>query len=82
MTTQAEIGSWFDRGVTQHAAYMVVWCDTYDYDDYPSYYENADKAKAALQKPGSMQRAMECYELDPSKRAEQLAQRRCWALSP
>lgn len=78
--TRAEIAGWFDRGVKEGGAYMIVWCDDYDYTDYPSFYADKDLAQKALDMPSSMQRAMECYELDPAKKAEQLAMHRCWAL--
>lgn len=82
MTTTAEnIGGWFDRGVANNEAYMIVWCDTYDYEDYPAYYDSREEAQKALDKPGNMQKAMECYDLSKSK-AAQLALARSWALRP
>ncbi len=81
MTTQAEIGGWFDKGVADGAAYMVVWCDTYDWSDYPVYYEDERAAQESLDRPASMQKAMECYDLRGSKLV-QLSQQRAWALRP
>lgn len=81
-TTQAVIGGWFDRGVADGKAYMVVWCDTYDWSDYPAYYGTKEDAQEALDKDGqNMQKAMECYDLRKSRLA-QLTQARAWALRP
>jgi hypothetical protein len=35
--SREDIESWFDRGVTDNRKYMIVKCDTFDYEDYPSY---------------------------------------------
>lgn len=84
MTTAAEIGEWFDRGVRQGAEYMIVVCDTFDHEGYPSYvqpgedfwakYESYDGGKG-------MQRIMEVYNLRKSK-PEQMGQRRAFAVPP
>ncbi|WP_100513939.1 hypothetical protein [Mycobacteroides abscessus] len=82
VATVREISKWFDTGVAAGAAYMVVWCDTYDYNDYPSYYPSAAEAQAALDATGkNMQSAMECYDLNAPKEP-QLSARRTWALAP
>lgn len=81
-TTQSDLGRWFDRGVADGEAYMVVWCDTFDYSDYSAYYGSREEAQQALDKDGqNMQKAMECYDLRKSKEA-QMEQRRAWALRP
>lgn len=81
-TTRTDLGNWFDQGVADDKAYMVVWCDTYDYSDYPAYYGSREDAQQALDKNGqNMQKAMECYDLRKSK-AAQLALARSWALRP
>lgn len=33
--TGKEISNWFERGITDGAAYLIVVCDTFDHDDYP-----------------------------------------------
>ena len=77
--TVSTISTWFDYGVADKAHYMIVWCDDFDYSDYPSYYPDEQSAQTALNHPSSMQRAMECYDLQADKQ-EQLNLRRAWAL--
>lgn len=82
-TTQEQIGSWYDDGLTAKWAYMAVWCDTYDWSDYPSYYPDEESAQEAINKNGeNMQKVMEVYVLDSNRKIGQLAQKRCWALRP
>lgn len=75
MTTQTEIAEWFDEGVAKGAAYMLVLCDTYDWDDYPVYASSADEATRRAKYPGEMQKLMEVYNLS-MPRDEQLRQYR------
>lgn len=67
--SQSDIGEWFDRGLTQGRQFMVVWCDTYDNDNYPSFYANADEVRADVAKRDGkkMQKARECYNLRMDK---------------
>lgn len=57
---------------------MIVWCDTYDHSDYPAYYRSKELAQKAFHKPGSMQRVMEVYTLDPEYKTWQICQSRCY----
>jgi len=75
------LGRWYDQGVEQGFAYMVVWCDTYDYEDYPKYHRTRDQAQRDIDNPESMQKVVEVYDLHKS-RAAQLASPRVWALRP
>ena len=34
---RVDIAGWFDEGVRQRAHYLIVACDTYDWEDYPIY---------------------------------------------
>ena len=79
MTTRDEISGWFDRGVKQSSAYMIVVCDTFDHDDYPVYTSDVESARAKVKSPGEMQRVMEVYDLKADK-AEQMAERRAFRL--
>lgn len=36
-TTKEEIGRWFDSGKTCGATHMIVICDTWDWEDEPTY---------------------------------------------
>lgn len=81
MTTYLEIAEWYDRGVAQGATYMIVWVDTYDYEDYPSYAKTYEEARRSVDNPGSMQRVMEVYDLRRDKTV-QIATQRNWRLEP
>lgn len=78
--SREDIASWFDRGAASGARYMIVLCDTYDYDDYPVYCTTAKHAIERMKDPGSMQKVMECYDLAADK-AAQMKQHRAMALS-
>lgn len=80
-TTRSVIGDWYDQGVAKGSAYMVVWCDTFDYEDYPAFYEDQEQAQRAIDNPSSMQKVMEVYDLR-GDRTKQLGLSRCWALRP
>ena len=34
-----KIREMYVRGVERNKKFMVIWCDTFDYDYYPSYYD-------------------------------------------
>lgn len=75
-----DISSWFDFGIKRGAKYMIVWCDIYDWSDYPKYYSTYEEAKADSLKTGqNMQRLMESYDLGGDKK-RQLSLRRCHVL--
>lgn len=81
-TSREMIAAWFDRGVQQGAAYMLVVCDTFEYEDYPVFAKDEKTAREAYEKYRSgdnMQRLMEVYRLTDDK-AEQLAESRCFRL--
>jgi hypothetical protein len=79
MTSQQEISDWFDRGVSRQAKYMVVVCDTFDYEDYPCFAATDDECLRKVENPGPAQRVMEVYDLTAPK-GEQLAERRSMRL--
>lgn len=81
MTTQKQIAAWYDEGVKDGKAYMVVWCDTYDWSDYPACFDNREETQRAINSPSSMQKVMEVYDLNGDREA-QLGMYRCWALRP
>lgn len=74
--TREDIRGWFERGVAQDATDMVIICDTFDYEDYPCYFEDAEQARIKASQPGSMQRVMETYDLTGDMK-EQLDLHRC-----
>lgn len=77
--TKEDIEGWFKRGVSAGKAYMIVICDTFDYSDYPTYFDTADAARTGKANPGEMQKVMEVYDLNADM-AEQMAQHRAMAL--
>ncbi len=68
--TRSDISGWFDRGVAEGYKIMIVWCDTFDYEDYPVYYESRETAISAKKTPDSMQRLMESYDLTADKETQ------------
>ena len=63
-TTIDEIREWLKRGHEEGAAYMIVVCDTYDYEDYPVYVMPGTDVKTEYQRynePDKMSRVMEVY---------------------
>lgn len=71
-TSKQEISAWFDMGVKDGYTHMLVICDTFDYEDYPTYAKSKEEAVALEKTPGSMQRVMEVYILDPARKDSQL----------
>ena len=67
MTSQSEIGAWFDDGVNMKATHMLVVCDTFDYDEYPVFAMDAAACIANYKNSGEMQRVMEVYDLSLDK---------------
>jgi hypothetical protein len=56
MTSYNEIKKWYNEGKKAKYKYMTVICDTFDWEDYPSY---GDSPKVA----GNMEKVMEVYDL-------------------
>lgn len=80
MTTRGEISNWFDRGVAEGAAFMIVACDTFDWDDYPVFVPPADDLQSSVARYNgpNMQKVMEVYDLNADKET-QLNKGRCRA---
>lgn len=77
-----EISKWFDEGVAQGARWMIVACDTFDWEDFPAFVTGDDTAvrqKAAELRHGH-NKIMEVYDLAADK-AKQLAMGRCHAIT-
>ncbi len=70
-TTSDEIRSWFDCGVKHGHAYMVVWCDTFEWSDYPAYHDTEEAAQRDVNTNGqNMKRLMEVYDLRKPRDAQ------------
>lgn len=80
-TTVSTISRWFDNGVEKGASYMLVVCDTYDYEDYPVYCYGDEQTWKIYNNPGQMQKVMEVYSLYSDKN-EQLIAGRVFNLPP
>ena len=78
--TLEDVTGWFDYGVRTHARYLIVLCDTYDWTDYPVYCADQKEAVNRIKSPGSMQKVMECYDLQADK-VSQLRATRTMALT-
>lgn len=71
------IESWLKREKAVESDYMLVVCDTFDYEDYPVYVSKEDLEKAIQQYSSNMQTIAEIYNLSLDIDA-QLAERRAW----
>jgi len=78
-TTREDIQGWFERGKEEKQAYLIVVCDGFDHEDYPTYVatdaECLQKVKEYNGK--NMQRVMEVYDLRKPMKA-QLDEYRVW----
>ena len=66
MTTKEDIKEWFKRGKEKGAIYLLVICDTFDWQDYPVFcdtIEEAQKARTKYLSGENMQKLMEIYDL-------------------
>ena len=62
-TTQDDIRRWFKATKKEGGKFMIVMCDTFDYDDYPVTCMTAEECWQKYNNPGSMQTVMEVYDL-------------------
>ncbi len=76
--SRERIAKWFDTGKVNGQTHMVVFCDDFEYEDYPSYVPDQSSLEEALSKDGrNMQRIMEVYNYSLD-REEQLNEFRAW----
>lgn len=64
--TSGDIRGWFHRGVEAGKKRMIVWCDDFDYEDYPEFTDMTgdDLRKYTRMENGqNMKRLMEVYDL-------------------
>ncbi len=69
MTTKADIKNWFGRGVKQKDMFMFIVCDTFDYEDFPSYSKTLEEARVKYNQyicGANMTKLMEVYDLRKS----------------
>jgi hypothetical protein len=55
--------SWLERGREEGAEFVIIVCDTFDYEDYPVYCNAVDYHLKYASHSTNMQRVMEVYDL-------------------
>lgn len=70
--TRSDIERWFDSGVEQRYEFMIVACDTYDYENYPKYATAETFEEVYREATRNMQCVDEVYDLKKDK-GEQLS---------
>jgi len=72
MTTKEEISDWFDYGLKSNKKYLLIVCDTFDYEDYPMYaLSDEDCVEKYNSHDGlNMQKVMEVYDLSLDKQSQ------------
>jgi hypothetical protein len=63
---RTDISGWFSRGVQAGRQRMIVWCDSFDYEDYPEFTNiTGDELRSYTMKENgkNMKRLMEVYDL-------------------
>lgn len=75
------IREWLRRGVESGATHVIIVCDTWDHEDYPSYVKPGESVQAKLDyyQRADMQRVMEVYNLSMDIES-QLDEERAWHL--
>lgn len=82
MTTKDDIREWFERGLEQHAEYLITVCDTFSHEDYPVFATSVTFKDAFEEHNGrNMQRIIEVYDLERDPEM-QIAQGRCLSCPP
>jgi hypothetical protein len=78
-TSKETLSLWFDQGVRNGFTHMIVFCDTFDWEDYPVYTTSATEARAEVANThgADMTKVMEVYNLQKDK-AAQMAEHRAF----
>lgn len=61
--SKADLINWFNEGVALGNKRMIVWCDTFDYEEYPEYTDLTGAELRAYANRGGTDRLMEVYDL-------------------
>ena len=79
--TKDEIREWVERGVKIGATHVIILCDTWDWDDFPSYVEQGESVrnKVMQYQAANDLRVMEVYNLSMDIEY-QLDEYRAWHL--
>jgi len=60
--TRQDIRDWIEEGIKRGATHVVIMCDTFDYENYPSYIMPGEDPRDKCSYE-NMQRPDECYDL-------------------
>ena len=79
--TKDEIREWVERGVKIGATHVIILCDTWDWEDFPSYVEQGESVhnKVMQCQAANDLRVMEVYNLSMDIE-HQLDEYRAWHL--
>lgn len=79
VTTKADIKRWFKHGMANNQKWMLIVCDTFNYEDYPAYAKDDSEFwdKYDHYDDNNMQKIMETYNLEKDMN-EQLGYNRCY----
>lgn len=83
-----DIEGWYEEAKRRGAAYLIIVCDTFDYDNYPVYVQKVEDFQAAFnqyQKPQNMSSIDEVYDMKMPMNQQRmkpsfLGSARCWSV--
>jgi hypothetical protein len=80
---QIDIRGWANKGIRNEQRWMIVVCDSYDYEDYPVYAKNENEFWRQYEEHNgkNMQRIMEVYDLSLDIES-QLKEKRAFHMPP
>lgn len=52
------------HGKNNGYSYMAILCDTFNYEDYPCFFNTRDEMNEKIKNPGNMSKVMETYDLN------------------
>ena len=61
MTTKETIRAWLKKAIHQDYKYAIIYCDAFDYSDYPVYIKDAEDYFSC--RPTNQDTLMEIYDL-------------------
>lgn len=68
-TTREEVEQWVEAGIQTGATHLIVFCDSFSYEDYPVWVHPGEDVEAVKRKhlATPMQRVMEVVDLHLAK---------------
>lgn len=80
--TRQDIECWLQQGVASNSTHVVIFCDTFDWEDYPVYVQRGQDVLKVIEehkKENHMDKVMEVYNLSLDIQS-QLAEYRAYHL--